>query len=319
MVDHERGTILNILPDTRAETVAARLRAHPTVAIGTRDRAVAFAHAIAEGVPQAQQVVDRFHLFRNLADAVERFFQRHPEPLPPSEPLAAPEAPTEPLNPCRSQARWAAIHARLAQRDNLSAIARALNLDRHPVPQYVRMPAPPASAVPQRRRCPQEDRWAAVFEAVWVAGHHTPTALYVAARTQGYTGSRSPVYRWLVARHGRHGTRRRPSPPRRPAPWRPRRWATACLRRWTTLPRATTERLSMRLQDPEVRRVGTLVHQFRVLVRASARGVALPRGNQRHSGIGPLCTGPPRGRGRGPGGHSGAVEPRTHGRAKLPD
>ncbi|AEJ40220.1 transposase, IS204/IS1001/IS1096/IS1165 family protein [Sulfobacillus acidophilus TPY] len=71
------------------------------------------------------------------------------------------------------------------------------------------------------------------------------------------------MYRWLVARHG---TRRRPSPSRRPAPWRPRRWAMACLRRWTTLPRATTERLSMRLQDPEVRRVWTLVHQFRALV-----------------------------------------------------
>ncbi|AEJ39616.1 transposase [Sulfobacillus acidophilus TPY] len=141
VVDHERGTILDILPDTRAETVAAWLRAHPTVAIVTRDRAVAFAHAIAEGVPQAQPVADRFHLFRNLADAVERFFQRHPEPLPPSEPLAAPEAPTETPNPSRSQARWAAIHARLAQGDNLSAIARALNLDRHTVRKYARMPA----------------------------------------------------------------------------------------------------------------------------------------------------------------------------------
>ncbi|AEJ40226.1 transposase IS204/IS1001/IS1096/IS1165 family protein [Sulfobacillus acidophilus TPY] len=99
VVDHERGTILDILPDTRAETVAAWLRAHPTVAIVTRDRAVAFAHAIAEGVPQAQPVADRFHLFRNLADAVERFFPRHPEPLPPSEPLAAPEAPTDFLAP----------------------------------------------------------------------------------------------------------------------------------------------------------------------------------------------------------------------------
>ncbi|AEJ40229.1 transposase IS204/IS1001/IS1096/IS1165 family protein [Sulfobacillus acidophilus TPY] len=151
----------------------------------------------------------------------------------------------------------------MAQGDNFSAITRALNLDRHTVRKYARMPAPPAPDAPQRRRRPQEDRWAAVFEAAWAAGHHTPTALDAAARTPGYTGSRSTVYRWLVARHG---TRRRHSPPRRPAPWRPRRWAMACLRRWTTLPRATTERLSMRLQDPEVRRVWTLVHQFRVMV-----------------------------------------------------
>jgi len=46
LVDQEQGTIWDILPDTRAETVAAWLRAHPTVAIVTRDRDTTFAPGI---------------------------------------------------------------------------------------------------------------------------------------------------------------------------------------------------------------------------------------------------------------------------------
>jgi len=273
LVDHEQGALWEILPDTRPETVAAWLRAHPTVEIVTRDRDTAFARGIADGAPQAEPGADRWHLLRHWATAVERFFPRHREPPPaPAPPAASPDAAAEPAAPSREATRqqrwWQAIQDRLAQGESLSAIARALHLDRQTVRRYARMATPPPPSSTGRRRRPQQDRWQAVLEAAWVAGHHTVAALYAAARAQGYPGGRSTVYRWLVEHHG---VRRRrgalPAGPPADPPLRPRQWATWLLQRWTTLPRTATRRLSQRLEDPVVRQVWTLVHQFAVLVR----------------------------------------------------
>ncbi|MCL6561494.1 MAG: transposase [Firmicutes bacterium] len=178
----------------------------------------------------------------------------------------------EPAAPSREATRqqqwWQAIHDRLAQGESLSAIARALPRDRQTVRRDARMAAPPSPSTTGRRRRPQQDRWQAMLEAAWAAGHQTVAALYEAVRAQGYPGGRSTVYRWLVEHHGVRRRRGAASagPPADP-PLRPRQWATWRLQRWTTLPRAATRRLSQRLEDPVVRQIWTLVHPLGVLVR----------------------------------------------------
>jgi transposase-like protein len=94
LVDLERGRVIDILDGRDGSAVEVWLRAHPGVEVITRDRWSAYANAAAAGAPQATQVADRWHLLRNLREAVERLFERFAgvirEALTPAEP-AAPE------------------------------------------------------------------------------------------------------------------------------------------------------------------------------------------------------------------------------------
>jgi len=77
----------------------------------SRDRGQIFREAATEGAPQAKQVVDRYHLQKNFAEALEKFFRKQERVLkkatggstgkaPPAERLAVPEKVSQ--EPCSS-------------------------------------------------------------------------------------------------------------------------------------------------------------------------------------------------------------------------
>ena len=94
VVDLERSDVIDLLPDRDAETVAAWLKAHPGVEVVSRDRSATYAQAATEGASQAEQVADRWHLLKNLREAVERVLERHSAVIDAA--LKATETPTEP-------------------------------------------------------------------------------------------------------------------------------------------------------------------------------------------------------------------------------
>ena len=72
LVDLERRTVADLLPQRSAEQLAEWLKQHPEVEVITRDRFGLYAGGAQRGAPQARQVADRFHLLLNLREAVEK-------------------------------------------------------------------------------------------------------------------------------------------------------------------------------------------------------------------------------------------------------
>ncbi len=81
IVDLEEHQPIDLLQDRTAATLATWLKAQPSIEVVSRDRSGEYAAGITQGAPQAVQVADRWHLLRNLSDAVQRVLARHPKAL----------------------------------------------------------------------------------------------------------------------------------------------------------------------------------------------------------------------------------------------
>ena len=98
LIDLERRRVIDILPGRVGVALKKWLVDHPGVEVVTRDRWAAFAQAVREGAPEAKQVADRWHLLKNLREAVERILARFsPENTKVVQPPAPADAPTPPV------------------------------------------------------------------------------------------------------------------------------------------------------------------------------------------------------------------------------
>ncbi|WP_307846186.1 ISL3 family transposase, partial [Rhodococcus sp. CX] len=139
IVDLVTSQPIDLLPDRTSDTVSTWLQQHPGAEVVCRDRAGAYADAVRTGAPDAVQVADRWHLWRNLIDAVEKTVIRHrkelaaPAPPPESAEEIGDDETTEVPDGrlvVRTRERHAAVHELHARGMSISAISRELNLDR---------------------------------------------------------------------------------------------------------------------------------------------------------------------------------------------
>src|SRR5215813_3739220 len=77
LVDLEQRRVIDLLPDREGSMFEHWLKSYPEVELIARDRALAYADGATKGAPQAVQVVDRFHLIKNLVEAFEVFARPH--------------------------------------------------------------------------------------------------------------------------------------------------------------------------------------------------------------------------------------------------
>ena len=66
-----------MLPDRTAAAFSDWLKAHPGVEVISRDRSSDYTLAARASAPEAVQVADRWHLFKNLGDVLEAWLGRH--------------------------------------------------------------------------------------------------------------------------------------------------------------------------------------------------------------------------------------------------
>lgn len=68
---------LVLLPGREQRTLAAWFKKYPEIQVVSRNRGGIYALAARDGAPQAVQVADRWHLLKNIGDALERMMYRH--------------------------------------------------------------------------------------------------------------------------------------------------------------------------------------------------------------------------------------------------
>ncbi len=235
---HSYGTVpagvetrrpVEVLAERSADSFAAWLEAHPGAELICRDRAGCYADGGARGAPEAIQVADRWHLWHNLGEAVERAVARHRHCLHalPAAPSASPDqVPDLPAPPERSdriavrtRQRHAAIHQLLAGGRSVRAVAAELGLSRNTVRRFARATDPEELLVNDGtgRRPSILGEHAAYLRQRWAAGCTDATRLWKEIRARGYSGGYSLVRDYLAPLRG---TASLPAPP--PAPPKPR-------------------------------------------------------------------------------------------------
>ena len=208
---------VDVLPDRTSETVQAWLKEHPGVQIVCRDRAGAYAEAVRLAAPDATQVADRWHLWHNLTQAVEKTVASHRAELRDddadgdhddtgAETLVKQSVQSADVVPgvqiegglvARTRERHAAVQGLLHQQMTLSAIGRRLGLSRNTVRRFAQAEDVEDLLGKARSRESLLDPFKPYLHDRFNAGHTGAAALTTQITAMGYRGSEKTVRRYL--------------------------------------------------------------------------------------------------------------------------
>jgi transposase len=209
LVDLERRQVIDLLPDREADTFAAWLQTQPQIRVISRDRGANFAEGASRGAPQAIQVADRFHILKNLVEALQQVLGREQAglraaaqvvagmaPLPPRG-MTAPRARARAEAQARRQARYDAVHRLHAAGKSNRQIIAELRIGPNTLRRYLRSPTCPETAtVPPRRS--RLSPFEPYLRERWNAGEQNGQQLLREIRERGYQGSGSNLYSLLA-------------------------------------------------------------------------------------------------------------------------
>ncbi|WP_405097919.1 ISL3 family transposase [Micromonospora sp. NBC_01412] len=206
LLDMHTRRPIDVLPDRTADTLAGWLREHPGVQIVCRDRGGSYAEGARKGAPDAIQVADRWHLLKNLSDAVEKVVRGHRrclrEHTNPTPALAAPVL-TEPVRTGRRAAntrqRHAAVHALRAEGLSISATARRLDVNVRTARKYARAATAETLIGPNASSRPSVlAPFHPYLRQRLADGIHQSATLFAEILASGYQGSLRVLRDWLT-------------------------------------------------------------------------------------------------------------------------
>jgi transposase len=217
LVDVETRRPVDVLHERSADSFADWLKDRPGAQVICRDRSGVYSDGGARGAPGAIQVADRWHLWHNLAEAVERAVSRHRERLPAAiQPRDLPSAPAaEPAAPAaapprtgrvatRTRDRHADVRRMLAEGRTQAQIIRDLGLSRGTVRRFARAQSPEELLVNDGtgRQTSILDEHAAYLRERWNSGCTNAAQLWAELRDRGYPGGPTYVRQYLARFRG---------------------------------------------------------------------------------------------------------------------
>jgi transposase len=302
VVDLETNDVIDLLPDRDAETVKTWLKAHPGIEVVSRDRASAYSKAASEGASHAQQVADRWHLLKNVREAIERLFERHlpliTDALKPAEPDpksradvlsdGAPDGATTleptPASPQQEAAfakrrrrveQFERVHELRRQGTPIRQIARDLSMSRKAVRRYLRREQCPDWR-PGRTRRSGMDAHREWIDARVAEGQINASELHRELAVRGVRLSYAAVRRYLTKRLGRAGKTRprvNAAKPKPAPPPSPKQLSFDWVRRPEKRTAEAQARLdAIRRASPDLTRALDLADEFTALIRKSTTG-----------------------------------------------
>ena len=315
IVDLETNDVIDLLPDRETATVKAWLEAHPEIELVSRDRASAYSKAASEGVPDAQQVADRWHLLKNVREAIERLFERHlpviTEALKPADtnpngsanalvgdpPAAATtsgptsqESPTPPIPASPRQAvtlakrrrreeRFERVHELHRQGTPIRQIARDLSMSRNVVRRYLRCERCPDQSRRRARRS-KMDAHREWIDARVSEGRINVSELHRELTASGFQISYTAVQRYLpkrLERAGKARPRRNAARPKPTPPPSPKQLSFDWIRRTEKRkPEAQARLNAIRASSPDLTAALELADEFVALIRKQSTGTLNP-------------------------------------------
>jgi transposase len=214
LVDEEAHRPIALLADRTGDTFAAWLAAHPGVEVITRDRAAAYADGATRGAPDAVQVADRFHLVKNLGEALLQVVTAHRSQL---AEVGVPAADTDPASPSatvgpspradrarRAQrlVRYEQVVAQRALGSTQAAIADKVHVSERTILRWLA-----AGSLPERKARNEPPSafapYANYLTQRWAEGCHNATQLWREVCAQGYCGPKAGI--WTIAQRLRRG------------------------------------------------------------------------------------------------------------------
>ncbi|MFI1584497.1 ISL3 family transposase [Embleya sp. NPDC020630] len=190
----ETGERIDVLPGRGADALEAWLRHHAGVETVCRDGSSAYAEAIRRALPDAMQVTDRWHLWRNLCDKTLAEVRSHSScraTVNPPRPGGVHEQTT--------RERWHQVHDLLGQGVSLIECARRLDVSLNTVKRYARTREPDTLRRAPRYRPTLVDPYRDHQRARRAVDPAVPVPqLFHEIKELGYTGSFNLLYRYIT-------------------------------------------------------------------------------------------------------------------------
>jgi transposase len=220
LVNLETHRPIDMLPDRTADTFSHWLKEHPGVEVISRDRSSEYARGASTGAPQAQQIVDRWHVLNNLREMVQRIVSRTHATLKQRQKASgavirsrykkrrsSSEVAASQVSRMQKLARYEEVIESYQQGKGINAIAQLLQMSPKTVRKFVYAEAFPERSVHKRRQNYRLAPYLPYLQQRVKEGCENASLLWQEIHQQGFSSSYKVVNTWLREYLGKPGRR----------------------------------------------------------------------------------------------------------------